>query len=533
MSIVLSGIRIGIDDVEQEALEEARRLLRVGKNQILQIVPVKKSLDARRRDHISVVYSVQVDLADEEQKYAKAAAVRLGQNRVKYLDNQPVSFEKGKEKLQHPIVIAGFGPAGMFAALTLAENGYRPTILERGAEMDVRVAGVQAFWKQGILSPYANVQFGEGGAGTFSDGKLTTRISDHRCDYVLEKLTEFGAPKEILYQAKPHIGTDLLRDVVKNLRKRILLLGGDIRFETQVTDVMLKNGRLTGVSTNQGTIQTDNAVFAIGHSARDSFEMLFQKGVAMEAKPFSVGARIEHLQEDINKGLYGEYYNHPNLPVGEYQLSYRDGERGVYTFCMCPGGFVVPSCSEENTVVTNGMSEFSRNQKNANAALVVSVSPQDYGTHPLDGVRFQRLLERRAFELGGGDYSAPAQDAGSFMNETAGLRLGRVAPSYCLGVRATDFSQLYPDFIRKMMIDGLLQFDRKLPGFAARDAVLTGPETRTSSPIRMMRTETCESINLRGLYPCGEGAGYAGGIMSAAVDGMRVAEQIMKRYAPE
>lgn len=533
MSIVLSGIRIGIDDAEQEALEAARQLLRVGKNQILRIVPVKKSLDARRHNHISVVYSVRIDLVNEEQKYAQSAANRLGQNRVKYLDNQPIVFEKGTEKLQNPIVIAGFGPAGMFAALTLAENGYHPIVLERGAEMDVRVAGVQTFWNHGKLLPSANVQFGEGGAGTFSDGKLTTRISDRRCDYVLEKLTEFGAPKEILYKAKPHIGTDLLRDVVKNLRRRILLLGGDIRFDTPVTDVIFQNGKLTAVIADQETIQTDNAIFAIGHSARDSFEMLFQKGIAMEAKPFSVGTRIEHLQEDINKGLYGEYYNHPNLPVGEYQLSYRDGDRGVYTFCMCPGGFVVPSCSEENTVVTNGMSEFSRNQKNANSALVVSVSPQDYGTHPLDGVRFQRLLERRAFELGGSDYRAPAQDVGSFLDGKAGLHLGRVAPSYCLGVKAADFSQLYPDFVRKMMQTGLLQFDRKLPGFAARDAVLTGPETRTSSPIRMMRTETCESVNLRGLYPCGEGAGYAGGIMSAAVDGMRVAEQIMKRYAPE
>lgn len=533
MSIVLSGIRIGIDDAEQEALEEAKRLLRVRQNQILQIVPVKKSLDARRQEHISVVYSVRVDLAGGEQKCAESAATRLGQNRVKHLNNQPVAFEKGTEKLQHPVVIAGFGPAGMFAALTLAENGYHPIVLERGAEMDARVAAVQAFWNHGSLSPSANVQFGEGGAGTFSDGKLTTRISDQRCDYVLEKLTEFGAPKEILYKAKPHIGTDLLRDIVKNLRRRILALGGEVRFGAQVTDVLFQNGSLTGIVTDQGTIQTENAVLAIGHSARDSFEMLFQKGIAMEAKPFSVGARIEHLQEDINRGLYGKYYNHLNLPIGEYQLSFREGDRGVYTFCMCPGGFVVPSCSEENTVVTNGMSEFSRNQKNANSALVVSVSPQDYGTHPLDGVRFQRLLERRAFALGGCDYHAPAQDVGSFLDGKHGLHFGRVAPSYCLGVKAADFSQLYPEFVRKMMQTGLQRFDRKLPGFAVRDAVLTGPETRTSSPLRILRTESCESVTVRGLYPCGEGAGYAGGIMSAAVDGIRVAQQIMKRYAPE
>ncbi len=533
MSIVLSGIRIGIDDTEQEALTLARQLLRVGESQMIRAVPIKKSLDARRRDHIGVVYSVRVDLAADERKCAEAAAGRLGQNRVKYVENRPMVFEKGTEKPDFPIVIVGFGPAGMFAALTLAENGYHPLVLERGAAMEARVEGVERFWKQGVLSPSANVQFGEGGAGTFSDGKLTTRISDSRCDYVLEKLVEFGAPKEILYQAKPHIGTDLLRDVVKNLRERILQLGGEIRFETQVTDIISKNGSLAAVSTTEDTIRTEQAVFAIGHSARDSFEMLFQKGLAMEAKPFSVGARVEHLQEDINKGLYGEYYLHPNLPIGEYQLSYREGERGVYTFCMCPGGFVVPSCSEENTVVTNGMSEFSRNQKNANAALVVSVSPQDYGTHPLDGVKFQRLLEHKAFELGGGNYSAPAQDVGSFLAEKGGLRQGRVIPSYCLGVRAADFSQLYPNFIRKMMIDGLHRFHRKLPGFAARDAILTGPETRTSSPLRILRTEECESVNLRGFYPCGEGAGYAGGIMSAAVDGIRVAEQIMKKYASE
>ena len=533
MPIILSEIRTGLDEPEQAALIKAARLLELTPGNTARIAVSRISLDARRRDQIRVVYGVRVDLPEGEAEIARLAAKRLGANRVRYAQTSPIAFETGTARLEAPVIIAGFGPAGMFAALSLAEQGYRPVVLERGADMDRRVAAVNAFWEQGALLPDTNVQFGEGGAGTFSDGKLTTRISDSRCEYVLQRFAAFGAPEEILTKAKPHIGTDRLRDVVKALRRRVESLGGQVLFDTKLEELLLRDGQVCAVRTNRGEMAAGAVVLAIGHSARDTFSMLAAHGTAMEAKPFSVGARIEHLQSEIDRGLYGEHAGHPRLPSGEYQLSWREGERGVYTFCMCPGGVVVPSSSEMGSVVTNGMSTFARDGRNANAALVVSVSPSDFGTGPLDGVAFQQELERRAYRLGGEDYRAPAQDAGSFLAGIPGLKPGRVAPSYMRGVTGTDFCQLYPEYVLRMMRQGLQRFGRMLPGFAAPDAVLTGPETRTSSPVRILRGENCESLSLRGLYPCGEGAGYAGGIMSAAVDGIRVAQEIMKKYAPE
>ncbi len=532
MPIILSGIRTGLAQSQQAAVDKAIRLLGVSRGSVLRAGLVKRSLDARKQKEIVWVNSVQLTLDGDEKTIAAQATAKLGIQRVKYRADLPLTFSHGGDPQPAPIVVVGFGPAGMFAALTLAEQGYRTIVLERGAAMDERVAQTESFWSGGAFSERTNVQFGEGGAGTFSDGKLTTRISDSRCDYVLQRLVEFGAPQEILIQAKPHIGTDRLRGVVKQLRQRFVSLGGEIRFDTAVTGLQIRNGALCGVTTEQGEIPAAAVVLAIGHSARDTFRMLLQSGITMEAKPFSVGVRAEHLQTDIDRALYGAAAGHPALPPGEYQLSYRKGERGVYTFCMCPGGVVVPSASTEHTVVTNGMSTYLRDGKNANAAVVVSVSPADFGNHPLDGISFQQALEERAFLLGGGGYAAPAQDLGSFLDARAGLCLGRVTPSYARGVVGADFNTLFPPFITDMMHAGFAAFDKRLSGYAASDTVLTGPETRTSSPVRISRDDGCESLGCKRLYPCGEGAGYAGGIMSAAVDGIRVATEIMKKFSP-
>ncbi len=532
MPIILSDIRIGLNEPEETALAQAARLLGLPSGSEASIAVSRMSLDARKRDQIRLVYGIRVDLPQGEEQLAAAAAKRLGGNRVRYTEARLPDFTIGSTRTDTPVVVVGFGPAGMFAALTLAEQGYRPIVLERGADMDRRVAAVNAFWETGKFSSDTNVQFGEGGAGTFSDGKLTTRISDSRCEYVLQRLAALGAPAEILTKAKPHIGTDRLRSVVKNLRQRVETLGGQVLFDTKLEKLILRNGRVCAVETNHGELRTEAVLLAIGHSARDTFLSLAAQGAAMEAKPFSVGARIEHLQAEIDRGLYGEYANHPRLPKGEYQLSQRERERGVYTFCMCPGGLVVPSSSEEQGVVTNGMSTFARDGENANAALVVSVSPADFGKGPLDGVAFQQELEQRAYQYGGGGYRAPAQDVGSLLAGTPGLKVGRVTPSYARGVVEADFEKLYPDFVLRMLRQGIRRFGQLLPGFATEDAILTGPETRTSSPVRILRTEGCESLTIGGLYPCGEGAGYAGGIMSAAADGIRVAQALMQKYAP-
>lgn len=532
MPIILSGLRVGLKETEEGMLQKAISRLGVSPNRVTRAALMKQSLDARKRNEIAWVVSVRLELDGDEEATAQKAIARLGANRVKYQKEEPLLFQPGKRRQTAPIVVAGFGPAGMFAALILAEQGYRTLVLERGPAVEKRVSAVEAFWRGGMLSPNANVQFGEGGAGTFSDGKLITRISDSRCDYLLRRLVEFGAPAEILVKAKPHIGTDLLRGVIKNLRERYLAVGGELLFETKLTGIKQENGVLLGVETDRGSFPADGLVLAIGHSARDTFSMLQKSGIEMKAKPFSVGVRAEHLQATIDQGLYGDLAGHPSLPQGEYQLSYREGERGVYTFCMCPGGVVVPSCSEIGGVVTNGMSEFSRAGRNANAAVVVSVGPTDFGHHPLDGVRFQQELEERAFRLGGGNYTAPAQDVGHFLKGEAGLSLGRVEPSYARGVCGADFGALFPPFVNEMLKKGLLAFDRKLSGYGGADTVLTGPETRTSSPVRIPRDQGCESVSCRGLYPCGEGAGYAGGIMSAAVDGLRVAQEIIRKHAP-
>lgn len=528
MSIIVHSITTSLEEPAQAALSRAAALL--GAGQAADACIVKTSLDARKRNDIHFVHTVALTLESPEEE-ARAVS-RCADRRVTLRREEPLEIAFGTRALEHRPVIVGFGPAGMFAGLLLARNGYRPIILERGGEMDRRVAAVERFWREGALDSGTNVQFGEGGAGTFSDGKLTTRIGDPKCGWVLREFVRFGAPSEILHKAKPHIGTDRLREIVKNLRAEICALGGEVRFETALTDLAVEGGLLRGAVSSAGELPAEVLLLAAGHSARDTFEMLLRRGFVMEPKPFSVGVRVEHLQIDIDRGLYGEYAGHPALPPGEYQLSHRVGERGVYTFCMCPGGVVVPAASEEGMVVTNGMSNHARDGKNANAAVAVSVTPKDYGGGPLGGVRFQRELERRSYAAGCGGYRAPAQDAGHFFAGKAGLDTGRVEPTYARGVTPCDFHEILPGFISSMLETGLRAFGKKLPGFDMPGALLTGVETRTSSPVRILRGKDYQAVGIAGVYPCAEGAGYAGGIMSAAVDGIRAAIAVMAEYRP-
>lgn len=530
MPVIVSNIRIGLNEPDETAFAIARKRLKISSDQIASCYFYKRSLDARRRNNICFVISVVLNLHGNEQQIVS----RCGDPQIVYKPIDTLDVTIGCSPLLHPIVVVGMGPAGLFCAYLLAKHGYRPVLFERGGCMEERANAVDSFFKGGAFDSRSNVQFGEGGAGTFSDGKLTTRISDGRCRFILEEFVRHGAPKEILVTAKPHIGTDQLRDVLISMRKEIERLGGKIYFNKQVEQIHVKNGSVCGITVDGETIDTEQVVLAIGHSARDTFRSLRQSSIPMEAKEFSVGVRIEQLQTTIDRGLYGELAGHPRLPKGEYQLSHRQDGRCVYTFCMCPGGYVVPSCSEENTVVTNGMSEHARDGKNANAALVVSVGTADFGNDPFGGMMFQEELERNAFSLGGGAYRAPAMNVGALMGkQSEHLRITSVTPTYARGVTGASFASLFPAPILSMLQTGLYRFDRKLPGFSSPEGILTGPETRTSSPIRIVRDlKTYQSIGAAGLYPCGEGAGYAGGIMSAACDGIRVAQAIMAQFAP-
>ncbi len=523
MAIIVNNIHTSLEEPRELCFERARKKLGIPASAVLEQKIIKESVDARKKNDIRFVYSVSLRLQDE-------ARIRETQDIRRQTEEQLELPIPAREPACRPVV-AGFGPAGMFCALTLARQGCRPLILERGEAVEERVKRVESFLGGGDFSEESNVQFGEGGAGTFSDGKLTTRIGDPRCAHILRELVSFGAPPEILTEAKPHIGTDHLRHVVAAIRREIIRLGGEVLFGVKLEEIILRSGRVAGVRAGGQELPADRVVLAVGHSARDTFAMLTEKGLELQAKPFSVGVRIEHLQKDVDQALYGKFAGHPRLPRGEYQLSYRDeAGRGVYTFCMCPGGIVVPSASEQGGIVTNGMSYHNRDGRNANAALVVSVDSRDYGSGPAEAIAFQRELERRAYTFTGG-WKAPVQTVGRFLDGRTGADFGRVIPTYQIGTVPGDLEALFPRAVTEHLRMGLRLFGRRQPGFDAPDAVLTAPETRTSSPVRILRQENLQARAAGGFYPCGEGAGYAGGIMSAAADGIRVAQQILRELA--
>ncbi len=483
----------------------------------------KKSIDARRKNQISFVYSICAELEDNEKTAEKIVAKGI----KRYTDAE-LDITLGKEKAEHRPVIIGFGPAGMFCGMILAEYGYRPLILERGADVETRAEHVRLFKETGRLNTASNIQFGAGGAGTFSDGKLTTRIHDPLMSYVTKVLCELGAPEDIGWKAKPHIGTDILVRIVANAHERITEHGGEVRYNTTVEHIadhyVIADGE---------KIPFSSLIIATGHSARDLYVDLIQSGFVLTPKPFSVGVRIEHLQDELNKAMFGTLAGDPSLGAAEYQVSYREGERGCYSFCMCPGGEVVAASSEEFGVVTNGMSKRARDGRNANAAICVSVQPEDYGNTPNGAIDFQRNLEKKAYQSGGCDYYAPMQTVGDFLQGKSGSMPDTIIPTYRDNrVRPCDFHDIFPGFVSGMLANGLRHFDKQIAGFASYNVPMTGVETRTSAPVRILRTEALTAVGHDCIYPCGEGAGYAGGIVSAAVDGLRIARQILARYSP-
>jgi uncharacterized FAD-dependent dehydrogenase len=545
----ITELRLPLDQAEDALRPAVVARLGISDADLLAFTVFRRAYDARKKTAIVLIYTVDCEVRGE----AAVLAAKQGDPHVKpapdtryrFVGHAPADFHAGERP--RPLVV-GFGPCGIFAALLLAQMGLRPIVLERGKEVRQRTQDTWGLWRRGVLNPDSNVQFGEGGAGTFSDGKLWSQISDprHLTRKVLAEFVKAGAPEEILFVSKPHIGTFRLVSMVEKMRADIVALGGEIRFGQQVTDVRIEREgdglHLRGVTLASGEeLRSDHVVLALGHSARDTFAMLHERGVFMEAKPFSVGFRIEHPQGVIDRARFGASAGNPILGAADYKLVHHAGNgRGVYSFCMCPGGTVVAATSEPGRVVTNGMSQYSRNERNANAGIVVGISPQDYRqdglsegpVNPLDGMRFQRSWESRAYELGEGGYIAPGQLVGDFVKKQRSSILGSVLPSYKPGVRMTDLAQpgreSLPTYVLDAIREAIPAFERQIRGFAMADAVLTGVETRTSSPLRITRNRQYESLNVRGLYPAGEGAGYAGGIMSAGVDGIEVAEAVAR-----
>ena len=531
-SYIVNNITLPINASHQEAFIIAARKLRgIGISACIDNMAVyRRSVDARKRTDIKFVYSViasgNFPIIDTDLCKSKGIVF------YEYSDPEIVI---GTESVDSNIVIVGSGPCGLFAALMLAENGFKPTLIERGGSIAERNEKVREFEKNRVLDIDTNIQFGAGGAGTFSDGKLVTRINDPMSSYVLKRLVEFGAPKEILYLAKPHVGTDILSRVVERILERIIERGGRVMYHTELIDFVTAGNRITSVITNNGSIDCSAVLLAIGHSARDTYLKLIEKECDIIAKPFSVGMRIEHKTETIDVGMYGNFAGHPKLGHAEYTLSYNTSERGVYTFCMCPGGVVVAAASEKGGVVVNGMSHHARDGRNSNSAVCCSIFKEDYGGTPLSAIDFQRRIERAAFVAGGEDYSAPMITVGDFLKGKCSAEPTDVIPTYMdgKGVKLADPTSYLPSVVTDMLRRGIQDFDRKINGFASASAVLTGAETRTSAPLRIVRDDiTRLATGYDNLYPAGEGAGYAGGITSAAIDGIRTAVTIMRRYKP-
>ncbi len=481
----------------------------------------KKSVDARKKDNVHFCCSVLVEAKNEQ------ALLKKNKNATLYM-NKEYSWAKADNIPENQPIVVGFGPCGMFCALALARAGLKPIIIERGQDADTRKRDVESFLQGGILNPESNVQFGEGGAGTFSDGKLNTGIKDIRCRAVLKEFVLHGAKDNILTDAKPHIGTDILVNVVKNIRKKIVDLGGTVLFGSKLEKINIYNNEVKSITVNGKDITCDTVVLATGHSARDVFTMLKEQNVKMEQKAFSVGVRIEHLQENINKALYGKFYNHPSLSAADYKLSvHLPNGRGVYTFCMCPGGEVINSSSEQNMLAVNGMSNSKRDGKNANSALLVGVTPEDFPSNDiLAGCELQREIEQKAYNICNG--AVPVTTVGEFVFGKQ-PEINDVKPTVKPKYNFADFENIFPSYVIESLKQGILEFDKKIKGFACESAVLTAPETRSSSPVRILRNEYYQSENVKGLYPAGEGAGYAGGIMSAAVDGIKIAEAVINK----
>lgn len=510
MQILIENIKMPIGHKREDVISAARKIVRLSCIFANNFSIYKQSIDARRKSDIHYVYTVSAHVPNGTKVSGNIKEMPSGEN-----------FEIPHKIMKRRPVVVGMGPCGLFAAYILAKSGNPPLIIERGEDVDARKTSVKRFWKTGVLDKNSNIQFGEGGAGTFSDGKLNTRISDPRQRFVLKTFTDFGAPEDILYKAKPHIGTDVLCKVIKKMREELIRMGAEVRFNTCMTDIKIKDGKISEVELNNSeSLKCESLILAIGHSSRDTYEMMQKREFAMEQKPFAVGLRIEHSQEFINHTQYG---GAEGLPPAEYRLAYNGQDRSCYSFCMCPGGVVVNASSEEGMLAVNGMSEHLRDGKNANSALVVNVKPTDFKNGILSGVEFQRKYERLAFVLGGGDGKAPVQLARDFCVDKPTVQFGEVIPTVTSGYKTAELKNCLPEFVTKGLREGMADFEHKIKGFISGDAVLTGIESRTSAPLRILRGSNLQSINAQGLYPAGEGAGYAGGIVSAAVDGIKVA----------
>ena len=525
--IRLSNIKLPLNHDEDALVNIILSTLEISSDQLLSFEVFRRGYDARKKANIFLIYTLDVETSINPlllEKFVDNPLIKTTPDLIYHAVAQAAD-----DLTERPVVI-GFGPCGLLAGLLLAQMGYKPIILERGKEVRERTKDTFGFWRKKILNTESNVQFGEGGAGTFSDGKLYSQVKDPK-QYSRKVLTEFvaaGAPEEIMFVSKPHIGTFRLVSMVEKMRAKIIELGGEIRFSARVDDLDIEQGQITGLTLASGEkIKSRHVVLAVGHSARDTFQMLYDKNVYIEAKPFSIGFRIEHEQSMIDQARFGDNAGNEILGAADYKLVHHcKNGRSVYSFCMCPGGTVVAASSEEQCVVTNGMSQYSRNERNANSAVVVGIDPSDYPGHPLAGIELQRQLENKAYLMGGNNYDAPAQKVGDFLKGKSSEKLGRIEPSFKPGIKLTDLTDALPDFCIEAIREALPAFNRKIKGFALDDALLTGVETRTSSPINIKRGKDFQSINTKGLYPAGEGAGYAGGIMSAAIDGIKIAEAI-------